>query len=369
MSKNRRPLYLTLVIISAVVVGTALIIMWFKPNATESTSTTQIDGETTTSGLAPDMLNPYKGLTTPTTQGDTRFITGLEDLPRSLQGTKVDGEIIIDANKQLVVTEGLRRLFDYFLSALGEEDEATIIQRVESYIRNHTPEPAASQAVAIFNQYINYLKQLKQIEERYGNLQMQATKNGELDLNMVAQRQQDISKIRQQNFDAETIKAFFGADDEYDAYSISMLNIEQDKQLSDTQKAAARQDYVSRMPDNSTKANIQQQANLNELIDSTEQMKKQGATPEALYNMRRELVGEAAAGRLASVDQEDNNFDKRFNQYQAQKQQLLTQSANQSQTQTQTQINQIEQQLFNEAERKRLTGYAAMQQQKATETN
>ena len=139
MSKNRRPLYLTLVIISAVVVGTALIIMWFKPNATESTSTTQIDGETTTSGLAPDMSNPYKGLTTPTTQGDTRFITGLEDLPRSLQGTKVDGEIIIDANKQLVVTEGLRRLFDYFLSALGEEDEATIIQRVESYIRNHSP--------------------------------------------------------------------------------------------------------------------------------------------------------------------------------------------------------------------------------------
>ncbi|MFZ3075766.1 MAG: lipase secretion chaperone, partial [Psychrobacter glacincola] len=146
-------------------------------------------------------------------------------------------------------------------------------------------------------------------------------------------------------------------------------------QLSDAQKEAARQDYISRMPDNATKTNIAQQANLNELMTRTEQMQAKGATPEALYNMRRELVGAPAAARLAQVDQADASFDKRFNQYQAQKQQLLTQSANQSQTQsqtqtqTQTQINQIEQQLFNEAERKRLTGYAAMQQQKATETN
>ena len=370
MSNNRRSPFLP-VIIAVIVVLVVAIIWWFKPNdnskLSSQTVSTVLDSQA--SAKSTDEVGSDSGMSKKSKQSTIKFTTGLESLPRSLQGTDVDGEIIIDANKQLVVTEGLRRLFDYFLSALGEEDEATIIQRVESYIRNHTPEPAASQAVAIFNQYINYLKQLKQIEERYGNLQMQATKNGELDLNMVAQRQQDISKIRQQNFDAETIKAFFGADDEYDAYSISMLNIEQDKQLSDTQKAAARQDYVSRMPDNSTKANIQQQANLNELIDRTEQMKKQGATPEALYNMRRELVGEAAAGRLASVDQEDNNFDKRFNQYQAQKQQLLTQSANQSQTQTQTQINQIEQQLFSESERKRLTGYAALQQQKTADMN
>ena len=40
-------------------------------------------------------------------------------LPKSLQGTQVDGEIIIDENKQLVVTAGLRRLFDYFCQHKG----------------------------------------------------------------------------------------------------------------------------------------------------------------------------------------------------------------------------------------------------------
>lgn len=42
-------------------------------------------------------------------------------------------EIIIDENKQLVVTEGLRRLFDYFLSALGEEDRSRHLCSLESF--------------------------------------------------------------------------------------------------------------------------------------------------------------------------------------------------------------------------------------------
>ena len=87
--------------------------------------------------------------------------------------------------------------------------------------------------------------------------------------------------------------------------------------------------------------------------------------------MRRELVGAPAAARLEQVDQEDANFNQRFNQYQVQKQQLLNQNTNNAQTnkQAQTQINQLEQQLFNDTERKRLAGYAALQQQKTTNAN
>ena len=144
-----------------------------------------------------------------------------------------------------------------------------------------------------------------------------------------------------------------------------MVRINQDNQLSDNQKEAARQDYISRMPDNSTKANLAQQANLNELMTRTEQMQAKGATAEELYNMRRELVGAPAAARLEQVDQEDANFDQRFNQYQVQKQRLLNQNTNNAQAQ----ISQIEQQLFNDTERKRLAGYAALQQQKTANAN
>ena len=368
MSHNRRVPFLP-VIIAVIVVLVGAIIWWFKPNndsnAYSEAQSTALDNQTSASFT--DEANVNNGIDTLSKQSSSQFTTGLENLPRSLQGTDVDGEIIIDENKQLVVTEGLRRLFDYFLSALGEEEEAVIYARVESYIRSHTPEPAASQAVTIFDQYVAYLKAIPAIESRYGNLQLQATKTGELDLNVVSQQKQDVAKLRQQHFDKATIKAFFGAEDEYDDYSLAMVKINQDKQLSDAQKEAARQDYISRMPDNAIKTNIAQQANLNELITRTEQMQAKGATAEELYNMRRELVGAPAAARLAQVDQQDADFDQRFKQYQTQKQQLLSQNADK--VQAQTQINQIEQQLFNETERKRLAGYAALQQQKAATPN
>ncbi|MGP5373909.1 lipase secretion chaperone [Psychrobacter alimentarius] len=367
MSNNGRSPFLTVVMIAVVILLTVAIILWFKPNSS-SVASTQLASTTTGRPITDsesNLVSSDQGTTTSPTQGNTPFITGLENLPRSLQGTTVDGEIIIDENKQLVVTEGLRRLFDYFLSAFGEEDESVIHERVKGYIRNHTPEPAASQAISIFDQYVAYLKALPEIEKRYGNLQLQATQSGELDLNIVAQRKQDVAKLRQQYFDKQTIRAFFGAEEIYDNYSVEMIRINQNEQLSDAQKEVARQDYISRMPDTVTKTNIEQQANISTLITRTEQMKAKGATAEELYKMRRELVGAPAAARLAQVDQEDASFDQRFTQYQTQKQLLLSQNSDNAQTQ----IEQIEQQLFDESERKRLTGYAALQQQKAASSN
>ncbi|WP_287045542.1 hypothetical protein [Psychrobacter sp.] len=160
MSNNRRPAYLPIAIIAVVIIAiTAAVIMWFKPDSqpmetAQSASNALADESESTLLTA---LNSGQVVQTTAPQSESLFVTGLEGLPRSLTGTQVDGEIIIDENKQLVVTEGLRRLFDYFLSALGEEDEAVIYARVESYIRHHTPEPAASQAVAIFDQYITPL--------------------------------------------------------------------------------------------------------------------------------------------------------------------------------------------------------------------
>ena len=362
MSNNRRPAYLPIAIIAVVIIViAAAVIMWFKPDnkpmaTQQSLSASPTDKSESTLSTA---LNSEQTEQTALAQSQSAFVTGLERLPRSLRDTQVDGEIIIDENKQLVVTEGLRRLFDYFLSALGEEEEATIYARVESYIRHHTPEPAASQAVTIFNQYVAYLKAIPDIEKNYGNLQLQASKSGELDLNAIAQQRQEVASLRQQYFDKTTIEAFFGAEDNYDDYSIEMVRINQNEQMSEAQKQAARQDYVSRLPDGAIKTNILQQANLNELMARTEQMKAAGASPEALYNMRRELVGAPAAERLAQVDQEDANFDQRFTQYEAQKAQLLSQSANPAAAQSQ--IEQLEQQLFDDAERKRLSGYAALQ--------
>jgi len=353
----------TIIIIALLVLALlAGLIWWLKPN---SVATPIMDTNAATSTIAASKTD-YTTATDAETQAansktSTVFTTGLERMPRSLQDTDVDGEIIIDENKQLVVTEGLRRLFDYFLSAMGEENEVTIVARVEAYIRHHTPEPAASSAIDSFHQYMIYLKGLDGLQDSYGNLQMQATQTGELDLNLLAQRGQDVNRIRQKLFDENTIQAFFGGEDAYEDYSVAMVRIEQDNRLSAAQKKASREDYISRLPEGEIKQNFQKQANFGELMQRTEQMKAKGASKEELFVMRRGLVGEAAASRLAVVDTEDANFDARFNQYQTKRQALIKNAG--SEAQAQAQIDQLERSQFSDTERKRLTGYAELKKQ------
>lgn len=289
------------------------------------------------------------------------FVTGVENLPRSLQGTDVDGEIIIDGNKNLVPTRGLRRLFDYFLSAMGEESAQTIDARVETYIKSHTPEPAASTAVALYHQYKTYLQQLSAVQERYGNLQLQATQAGELDLNTIRQRQFEVKSIRNQLFNPETVQAFFETDDQLHDYNVAMIEIAKNDNMTEEQKRQARLDYVSRLSDPTIKERVLQKENMETLMTRTERLKQSGASDSELFAMRAELVGIPAAERLAEVDQKNKDFDSRFEQYRSAKQRIMT-TTNDKATQ-QAQIKELEQQLFNEAEQKRLAGYAQLKSQ------
>ena len=56
-----------------------------------------------------------------------RFVVlgkALTSMPASLDGTDVDGELAADAQGNLVITVGVRRVFDYFLSVIFFTDNS-----------------------------------------------------------------------------------------------------------------------------------------------------------------------------------------------------------------------------------------------------
>ncbi|HBH33889.1 MAG TPA: lipase secretion chaperone [Psychrobacter sp.] len=295
-----------------------------------------------------------------------KFITGTEQLPKSLQGTQVDGEIIITDEEQLVPTRGLRRLFDYFLSALGEEDAKTIDARVEAYISNTTPQPAASEALKLYHQYQAYLKLVSALQSPPTKpindvKSLQETAQGKMDLAALERQQKQVKQIRSQLFNSEVQAAFFGTEDQLHAYNKQMIEIAQDKSLSASEKQKAKQAYLKRLPESLTKKQAEQQANIDQLMTRTEQMKKTGADESQLFEMRTELVGVEAAERLAALDQQNQDFDHRFERYQQQKQKIN--GSNISQEVKQQQIKTLEHKMFNENEQKRLTGYEQFKNQ------
>lgn len=295
-----------------------------------------------------------------------KFITGVEDLPRSLQGTEVDGEITINDKAQLVATRGLRRLYDYFLSALGEEDSETIDARVEAYILHTTPQPAANEAITLYHQYQTYLKQVNAIQSQFDkptnfNEALQKVEQGELNIEAIEKQQQQVRALRSQLFNPKVEAAFFSTEDQLQAYNKQMLKIAQDKSLSNAEKQQAKQRYLQNLPDSLTKKQAEQQANLQQLMTRTEQMKKRGADEQQLLEMRTELVGIEAAHRLAELDKQNQDFDRRFESYQKQKQQITASSA--SPSEKQQQIAALEQKLFSDNEQKRLVGYEQFKNQ------
>src|SRR5690606_3894855 len=82
------------------------------------------------------------------------FVTGLESLPRSLRDIEVDGGLRADADGQLILDADIRRLFEFFLNAVGEEPADQVIARIRAYIQANLPPDAAAQAQQVLDEYL-----------------------------------------------------------------------------------------------------------------------------------------------------------------------------------------------------------------------
>lgn len=95
--------------------------------------------------------------TPPTT--DTRSL----DDPPSLEGLDVDGALTPSPSGRVVLDEKARMLFDHFLAAEGEVDEADLHARVRAEIDRRLTGPKAEEAWALFLAYVDYRREASEL--------------------------------------------------------------------------------------------------------------------------------------------------------------------------------------------------------------
>lgn len=232
------------------------------------------------------------------------FRTGLEDLPPSLRGTEVDGELAQDAQGRLKITRGVRNLFDYFLSTRGEQAEAIVHARIRAYVRSHLEPQAATQALGLFDQYLAYLQQLDEA----------VRPTAPDSLTELRQRLSQLEQMRAASFSPDVVQAFFGEDSAYDHYTVDKLGIMADGTLSGPQKASQLQALRQALP-----ASLREHLNAAEQVQTLDQVSaewaQRGGTATELRSIRENLVGAAAADRLEALDSEEAAWDTRVNQH------------------------------------------------------
>jgi lipase chaperone LimK len=112
-----------------------------------------------TSGNANSNANTHTEITD--ANGNANARARGTSMARSLAGTDVDGQWSRDARGRLVATPEVIRLFDYFLSATGEESAAEIRAHVAATARDQLTSQDQDAALALYDRYVGYRQSLQ----------------------------------------------------------------------------------------------------------------------------------------------------------------------------------------------------------------
>jgi lipase chaperone LimK len=277
-------------------------------------------------------------------------------LPRSLQGTQIDGDLAVDQNGKLIISPDIRRLFDYFLSAAHEEGTELSISRIKEYIQLTLPHEAENEALNILYGYLDYKNNLK----RFNHEGLSELSKSEA-LDQLKTAIEDREALRRQYMSQEVVDAFFAAEEAYDHYNLSRMEIEYNETLNDAEKKEMIAQLDEQLPEGlrERRRYMTEEA---ELKNQIAELQQQEGSEDKIYELREKFYGKKAADGLAELDKQRKDLKNRFNAYYESKKRILN-SPDLTDEEKRNQINHLKQESFSKAELVRIDIYEKIRDQ------
>lgn len=339
----RRVIYFT----SAVVLIVVALVFWKSYDtqiATQTSATEQLDGSrhnaTGSSSIADAVIAASKA-----PSSDNRFVTGLENLPASLQDTEVDGGFELDINGNLIVNHRIRQLFDYFLTAQGEEPLPILLRRLRAYIHHTLSGDAAIEAEQLLDNYVGYLNDAASVDSR-------VVPGQKIDPAQIREQKEQLSAIRASRFDAVANDAFFAEEEAYDRYTLARLELMEDDSLSLDERASRLAGLENQLPP-ALQESLKEITRYQNLQALTQQWQESDGDTGNLQQIRENVVGREAADRLAKLDQERAEWQQRMDNWQRERA-IIQSNSGISDADKKRQIDAARSRLFNEQEQIRV---------------
>lgn len=280
---------------------------------------------------------------------------GADDtLVRSHEGTVPDGDLRLWGQGKTLSALGaglpyaeLRRMFDYFLSGLGEQNLSAITERIDREIQTQLPATQAQAAQALLRKYLSYKEALVALDKNPAG-QGQG-------VGAIRNRFEGMLALRSRFFTPREDEGMFGFDDAYDRDAIARLEVQQNTALSGDQKRERMTVLDAALPA-AVKAEREAPRQIINLEDQVAALRAQGGTDAQVFSLRAKTFGPDAAQRLAMVDQEENAWKSRIADYQQARQRVLQTNANNT-SERDAALAQLQQARFTPAEIPRLAAY------------
>jgi len=223
--------------------------------------------------------------------------------PPSLDGTEPDGAFAADADGRLIVSPELRRAFEYWFAASGEEDDARITARIAAQIRARLDDPAEAAALALLARFVTY---------RERGRVLAASLPDDADL---AARAAAVRELRRDVFGADA-DALFADEEALVAFALAQRQIAGDPQLNDAERAQRLAALLADAPEPIRAARAEALAPA-QLARDEAVLRAQGGDAAAVQRLREERVGVEAAERLATLDADRAAWRERVAAYRA----------------------------------------------------
>jgi lipase chaperone LimK len=256
--------------------------------------------------------------TAPLARRETQRTTPLKaddpgPLPPSLEGTDVDGWLGIDDDGRLVVTPGARWFFDYFLSAAGEESPEHIRTRIVAEIEQRLPETGAHQGIDLLDRYLTYRERARALQE--------STVSDDL-----GERLSRLQALRREIFGDADAGALFGEEEQVQAVDVQRRQVLRDATLTADERQRRLEALEQQLPEAVRQARTATLAPLR-LMQDEQQLREAGASAADLQALREQRFGAQAAERLAALDQENAEWQRRLDEYRSVRRSIVDNAA------------------------------------------
>lgn len=271
--------------------------------------------------------------------------TNYSDTPKSLMGTVVDGEFKVDQKGNLLATNDIRRIFDYFLSAENQESKECLIQRIRDHIEKKLKPPASGQALKLLEGYIAYLDYLEKSDQNGSNEKnsIEGIKKS-LELRMEARRRY---------LPEEAVKAFFEEEEAEDRFNIEVLALQNRQDISSEELEKRTIELETMLPEKIRNQRIGQRLEQSAEARIKDLQSKGEENSEAIFQIRESVYGKDAAERMASRDKEKYEWKRRVEAFNQEKNRINEKTGIPKSQKTQ-EINMVRASMFTELEARRM---------------
>jgi lipase chaperone LimK len=232
----------------------------------------------------------------------------------SLAGTTPDGTAVAAADRSLRLDPALIRLFDYWLTTVGERPLSAIRADVERDLDGRLAPPAARQAKDLFGRYLAFKTALK--------AQRPARPTGR-SADMLRDGLRTLLALRAGYFTDAESQALFGPQDAEARDALARMAVEQDPALDPQRRAQRLAELDAHLPA-SVRAEREAPLAVVHLGQAAQEIRARGGSEDDVYRMRAAATSPEAANRLADLDRDEAAWKARIAAYLAQRAALLS---------------------------------------------